>query len=352
MVAPGGGRGLSVYVVMLGVMSNDIPSLLLELASRQAGVIGRRQAIGSGMSSSAVVSKIARGRWQVICPGVYATFTGDVGRNALLWAMVLYAGTGAQLSHETAAELLFLADEQCPVIHLSIPSERRVRPLEGVVIHRSSHLEQGWRFARGVPPHTLVEETIMDLLDAAVNFDNAVGWITRAFQRNLTNERRLRQVITARKRVRWRDRLDEAIPMAASGTHSPLEYRYDRDVEHAHALPPARKQVPFTKPDGTRGFRDRYYDKYGLVVELDGKRYHDGRRDLDRRRDNAVTATTGATLRYGWDDVTHSQCETAAQVYAALRKRGYTGTLKSCSATCVALAKSAERSPSTTRRWT
>jgi len=189
----------------------------------------------------------------------------------------------------------------------------------------------------------MVEETIIDLLNAAANFDDAVGWITRAFQKNLTSEGNLRQAMAGRKKIRWRDRLDAAIPMAATGTHSPLEYRYDRDVEQAHGLPPARKQVPFTKPDGTRGFRDRYYDRYGLVVELDGKRYHDGdRRDHDRRRDNAATATTGATLRYGWDDVTRVRCETAAQVYAALRKRGYAGTLKPCSATCVALAEAAK----------
>ena len=301
-------------------------------------MISRRQAIGSGMSSSAVASKVACGRWQKIYSGVYATFTGPIGRNARLWAVLLCAGTGAQLSHETAAELLRLADERCPLIHLTIPGERRVRPPEGVVIHRSSHMEQGWRFAREVPPHTLVEETIMDLMDVAVNFDDAVGWITRAFQRNLTNERNIRRAMDVRKRLRWRDRLEEAIPMAASGTHSPLEYHYDRDVECAHALPSSRKQVPFTKPDGTRGFRDRYYDSYGLVVELDGKRYHDDRRDHDRRRDNATTATTGATLRYDWDDVTRTRCETAAQVYVALRKRGYTGALERCSPSCRALA--------------
>jgi hypothetical protein len=320
-------------------MASDVPPRLLELARFQAGVISRRQAIGTGMASSAVVSKAAYGRWRKIYPGVYATFTGPIGRSARLWAVVLYAGTGAQLSHETAAELLSLIDERSPLIHLAIPGERRVHPLAGVVIHRSSHMEQGWRFARGVPPHTLVEETIMDLLDSAVNLDDAVGWITRAFQKNLTNEGNLRRAMDVRKRLRWRDRLEEAIPMAASGTHSPLEYHYDRDVERAHALPPALKQAPFTKPDGTRGFRDRYYDKYGLVVELDGKRYHDDRRDQDRRRDNAATATAGATLRYGWDDVTRTPCETAAQVHSVLRKRGYTGMLKSCSVTCVALVE-------------
>jgi hypothetical protein len=263
-----------------------------------------------------------------------------VTRDAALWAALLYAGKGAQLSHETAAEILRLADQRSALIHVTIPVERRVRPVAGVIIHRSSYLEAGWRFARGIPPHTWTEETITDLVDSAANFDVAVGWVTAGFQRNLAGEARLRQVMTARKKLRWRDRLDEIIPMAVAGTHSPLEYRYDRDVERAHGLPPARRQVAFVKADGTRGYRDRCYGEYGLVVELDGKRFHDeedGARDRDRRRDNDATVTTWATLRYGWDDVTRTPCETAAQLFAALRARGYRGALKPCSAACTAL---------------
>jgi hypothetical protein len=336
---------LSAGIAILSGMSSEIPPRLLELARAQAGVISRRQALAAGMSSSAIKSKVATGRWQRIHPGVYATFTGLISRYAHMWAAVLSAGPGAQLSHETAAELLRLTDRQSLLIHLKVPATRHIGPFRGIVIHRSAYIEQGWRFARGVPPHTFAEQTIIDLLDAAVNFDDAVGWVTRAFQRNLTSEGKLRQAVATRKRLRWRDRLDEVLPMAATGTHSPLEYRYDRDVERAHGLPPARKQVPFTKPDGTRGFRDRYYAEYGLVVELDGKRYHDGeRRDDDRRRDNAVAATTGSTLRYDWGDVTRTQCGTAAQLYAALRRRGYTGELKPCSATCTALVELAAQS--------
>jgi len=320
-------------------MISDIPPRLLEQARSQAGVVARRQAIQAGMSKNGITSKVTSGRWRHIYPGVYATFTGPITRAARLWAVVLYVGKGAQLSHETAAEILRLGDQRSSLIHVTIPAERRVRAVRGVVIHRSSYLEAGWRFARGIPPHTWIEETITDLVDAAGNFDDAVGWVTAGFQRKLAGEARLRQVMAARKKLRWRTRLDEIIPMAAAGTHSPLEYRYDRDVERAHGLPPARRQVPFVKPDGTRGYRDRCYDQYNLVVELDGKRFHDeDGGDRDRRRDNNATIIAGATLRYDWDDVTRTPCETAAQLFAALRARGYPGTLKPCSAACTARA--------------
>jgi hypothetical protein len=186
-------------------------------------------------------------------------------------------------------------------------------------------------------PRTFVEETVVDLVGAANCLDDACGWITAAFGRRLTGEGPLRQTIGIRGKLRWRGELDEMIAAAAGGAHSVLEFRYDRDVERAHGLPTASRQVPFTKPDGSRGFRDRYYETYGLVVELDGKLAHPAeRRGHDRRRDNHAAAGGHATLRYDWDDVTRDGCATAAQVARSLAGRGWTGRLRPCSPACVA----------------
>ena len=94
--------------------------------------------------------------------------------------------------------------------------------------------------------------------------------------------------------MRWRADLGEIITAGAGGAHSVIEYRYDRDVERAHGLPPASKQVPFTKPNGSKGFRDRCYEEYGLIIELDGKQYHpDELKGRDQDRDNHAAATAG-----------------------------------------------------------
>ena len=320
---------------ILSGMSNDIPAELGNVARFQAGAVSRQQALRSGMSHSAVASKVKSGRWRPIYPGVYATFSGPVERQAQLWAAVLYAGDGAQLSHETAAEVNGLSDRQSRLINVSIPADRRVTGPKGVQIHISAYLDLKARFPRGVVPHTLVEETVIDLVGAADSFDDACGWVTAAFGRRLTGEAPLRDTLKARKKLRWRGQLDEMIIAAAGGAHSLLEFRYDRDVERAHRLPTASHQVPFTKPDGSRGFRDRYYEKFGLVVELDGKLAHPAdRRPLDRSRDNDAAADGGSTLRYDWDDVTRRGCRTAKQVARALASRGWQGRFRPCSPAC------------------
>jgi hypothetical protein len=334
--------GLSVGAVILDGMSTEIPSTLREMARLQAGVVTRRQALDAGLSVGVIKSKLKFGRWRQVHPGVYATFTGPASHEAQLWAAVLYAGKGAQLSHETAAELNGLTEHRSPLINVTIPASRRVRQPPGIKIHLSAYLDVDARFPRGVPPHTFVEETITDLVNAADSLDDACGWITSAFGRRLTGEGPLRKTLSTRRKLRWRGQLDEFIAAAAGGGHSLLEFRYGRDVERAHGLPKARQQVPFTKADGSRGFRDRYYDKYGLVIELDGGQAHPAeRRGHDRRRDNDATADGGATLRYDWDDITRRHCATAAQVAESLRSRGWTGELRSCSPACGAVPRKA-----------
>lgn len=318
-------------------MSYQIPPDLRELARFQGGVVTRQQALNSGLSTGAITSRLKYRKWRQIYWGVYVTFTGPVSREVQLWAAVLYAGRGARLSHDAAAELHGLIGQRTPLIHVTVPATRRVRPARNIVIHISASADVP-RFPRGVIPHTTVEETILDLAHAAREFDDACGWVTAAFGKRLTAEGPLRAAMKSRKRLRWRRKLDELVSAAACGTHSVLEYRYDRDVERAHGLPAASRQVPFTKPDGRRGFRDRYYAEYGIVVELDGKLAHpEERRAVDRRRDNAATAVGGSTLRYAWDDVTRDRCATAAQVAGALRSRGWEGRLKPCSRSCRAL---------------
>lgn len=316
-------------------MRETIPSRLLDQADWQAGLITREQALYAGLSSSAIRSKVAHARWQQVHWGVYATFTGALTQDARLWAAVLYAGPGARLSRESAAEVIRLVDRRPPFIHITVPASRRVKAPPGVAIHMSRREGAGWRFARGVPPHTMVEETVIDLVQAADDLNDAIAYVTGAFGRKLTTKERLMQEVNTRSRLRWRGDLDEIVAAGAGGAHSVIEYRYDRDVERAHGLPPAAKQARFSKPDGSRGYRDRYYEEYGLIVELDGKQYHpDELKGRDQDRDNHAAATAGSTLRYGWIDVTRKQCATAAQVHAALRRRGYTGSLKPCSPTC------------------
>lgn len=325
---------MSVPAITLSGMESELPPTLRNLARYQSGVVSRSQARQAGLSEDMIKFRVRSGRWRQIHPGIYATFTGKPSRRAQLWAAVLSAGPGAALSYETAAELHKLSDKQADTVHVTVPHQRRVVAPPGISVHRSRRASKTVQ-EHTSPPRTKVEETVLDLAQAAKSFDDVCGWITRAIARDLTDEASLRQAMTVRPRLRWRADLHELIVAAKSGDHSVLEFRYHRDVEKAHGLPESARQVPFETPNGSRGRRDRLYEPYGVVVELDGRLAHPAENKWkDKTRDNAATAAGNHTLRYGWTQVTGKTCATAAEVVRVLRRYGWDGRPRPCSPGC------------------
>jgi hypothetical protein len=309
-------------------MTQQLPPLCLRLLKRQSGVIAAWQSESVGLDRRRAEVLVRHGRWQRLYYGVYASFTGKPPRDAVLWAAVLRAGPESILSHETAAEVDGLLDKPSKLLHVTIPQSQRLRPIAGFAIHRSTRALEG----RGpwlLPPRTMIEETVLDLAQEAVTFDDVISLLARACQRRLTFPVLLEQRVEMRGRMRWRAEILHALQDVADGVESPLEYRYLRDIERAHSLPAGKRQAHAMQ--GGRGVRrDVFYREYGVVVELDGKLSHAERRVQDNRRDNAATACGLVTLRYGWADVTERACATAAEVGATLGGRGWPGPLGTC----------------------
>jgi hypothetical protein len=309
-----------------------VPAQLYREALFQEGILSTGQLVSAGMNREAL-SSLVRGRhWQRLHRGVYATFSGEPPRDARLWAAVLAAGPDAMLSYQSAAETWKLADKPSKPVHVTVPYQRRVQPIRGVVIHYSGRAEQA-RHPAAMPPRTLIEETVLDLAATAATLDDAVAWVTRALGHKLTTQAQLGQAMALRRKMRWRTDLAELLSPDAEGMHSVLEVRYHRDVESPHGLPAGSRQARFSI--GTRrAFRDRFYEQYLTVVELDGRATHTiDRRWDDIHRDNATSASGILTLRFGWLDVTKHPCRVAAEVALALATRGFTGA-RPCSPDC------------------
>src|SRR3712207_6340486 len=82
------------------------------LASRQFGVVSRRQLLELGFSPARITALVERGHVHRLLPGAYA-----VGHRATTWegnlvAALFWVGAGAALSHLTAATWWGLADHR------------------------------------------------------------------------------------------------------------------------------------------------------------------------------------------------------------------------------------------------
>jgi hypothetical protein len=309
-------------------MRVDLPGDLVE---RQAGVIERRQALQAGLRRDAIDGLVRTGRWQRLQYGVYATFSGEPGRDARLWAVILRAGPDAMLSHRTAAGLSGLTEYPGEVVHVIVPPDRRPKPIPGAVVHRLDRPRTA-RHPVLLPPRTRIEETVLDIAATASTIDDAIAWVFRATGQRLTTAERLQRAMAARGRMFWRAELAACLDDAAEGVRSNLEHRYVWGVERPHGLPRPVRQARVTR-DGQRCYLDNFYPEYLVGTELDGRAAHpSGERWRDYRRDNAGATDGIITLRYGWSDVTGQPCQVAAQVAAVLTQRGWPG--RRCGKAC------------------
>jgi hypothetical protein len=280
------------------------------LTDEQHGVVAKKQIDDVGIGRGSLGHRLKSGQWRRVHRGVYAAFTGELTREARLWAAILRAGRGAVLSHETAAELQRLTDEPSPAIHVTVPASRRPaqnKPIPGVVIHRSRHI-QAQELPEWELPRTRIEYTTAVLLRAAA---------------------------VERKRMRWRKWLDDALTDVAEGVYFHIEWHYRRDVELAHGLPKGVRQ-PSRVIGGGKDLKEFGYSGHSLRVELDGRIYHTGEGVAKDQRRDTVSLAAGdvRTLRFGHVDVTERACTTAALVAAALRGGGWDGASHPCRREC------------------
>jgi hypothetical protein len=308
-------------------MTLVIPAGCLKLIAGQSGVISRAQGAEFGLAGEEMRNRVRFADWQRIHHGVYATFSGDIQREAQLWAALLRAGPEAVLSHQTAAELCGLLKEPSTMIQLTVPAA--TNPVKhgriyGVVVHRSRILEVT-RHPVLSPPRTRVEHTVLDLIEEMHDPADRYDLICRAIGSRLTTSTRLRDALDKRSRFRDRREAESALGDAGQGALSNLERWYLRGVERRHKLPVAVRQARVRIGDKS-GYLDNLYEEYLVCVELDGAVAHPaGEHWKDKRRDRRNLAEEKlVTMRFGYRDLRteRAQCRTAGEVVRVLRDRG------------------------------
>jgi hypothetical protein len=162
----------------------------------------------------------------------------------------------------------------------------------------------------GSPPRLTVEDTVLDLATTGSDGD-VVTLLADALRLRLTTPSRLRAALGRRARHPRRRLLTELLT-DADGIESGLELAYLRDVERAHDLPRAMRQGGLPDLPYRTGVD---YDEFGLPVELDGRRGHEGAaRFRDMNRDNRHVLRGKPTLHTGggtlWRDPakSHFRC--------------------------------------------
>ena len=310
---------------------------VLALLAEQDGVVARRQVAALGATRADIERMLRRRAWVRLLPGVYVDHTGRPTWQQRSWAGVLHAWpaalSGASALRAVAGPGWRRYDDEGP-IDLAIAWERRLVAPEGYRIHRVRGLEGRVQWLAG-PPRVRVEEAALEVAAAAATPFGAIAVLADLCQLRRTTPARMLTCLDARSRIRGRGWLGDVLDDLAAGTCSVLEHAYLTGVERAHGLPTGRRQHRVVAQGGVT-YRDVDYDELGLVVELDGRLFHDSatRRDADLDRDLDAAVAGRASVRLSWGQVLDRPCRTAGRISDLLQARGWAGTAVPCGPGC------------------
>jgi hypothetical protein len=186
------------------------------------------------------------------------------------------------------------------------------------------------------PPRIRYEEAVLDVAAAAPSDFAALGELSRAVQGRRTTAARLLTALDGRQRITRRGWMNRVLHDVSVGACSVLEHGYLDRVERRHGLATARRQVRDRVGAGVI-YRDVEY-AVGLVVELDGRLFHDTttQRDADLDRDLVAAVTGKDSVRLSYGQVFERSCWTATQVATLLQTRGWRGAPRACAPHCPA----------------
>jgi very-short-patch-repair endonuclease len=262
-----------------------------KIARRQHGVISHPQLLALGMSRNAVSARARRGGLHRVHQGVYGVGYRPVSPEALWMAAVLACGTGATLSHGSAAALWGFLKPIAGPIDVSVPTRSGRGRRTGIRVHRCASLSPERVTWRRDVPVTTPARTIEDLEGMLP------PWLVR---------RARRQAEISGLRL--------GAEIATDRTRSDLEWDFLR-LCRRHGLP-----APEVNVKVGRRTVDFLWRRQGIAVETDFFGYHRGRvafRD-DRARDLELRRHGFAVHRFSEEQVNEQPEEVAADLRDAL----------------------------------
>lgn len=285
------------------------------MAEQQHGVVSRQQLREMGMLDAAVDHAIAVGRLFPLFRATFGVGHARVGSQGRMLAATLACGAGAVVSHGSAAFLLGLWESEPRTIH-AIAANELGRKIPEIHRHHVPPPVGEEVIVREAIPCTSPSRIIVDLA-GTVGDASLRRTIEQAAVLDMLDVPEIDRILSGPRRrgsPRLRGILDEWRRYPRVRLRSRME---------AKLLPLlSQRNLPIPKCNellqvGERSFEiDFLWRRQGLVVETDGKRFHDHPaaevRDLDRNR--ALIGGGFRVLRLRWEELRDRPEATIAKI--------------------------------------
>jgi elongation factor P len=289
--------------------------LVAQRAAEAWGVLSLDELFACGLSRDAVSDRALSGRLHKIHRGVYSVGHANPPVEGRFLAAVKACGSGAVLSHHSAAALwgFMQWDDRHPEITV-VGTAPRAHP--GLRVHRTTTLDRDDSARhRGIP----VTSPARTLLDLAAKLEHRPlrSATRRAQSLHRVNIRQLVAILARHWRRPGSAKLARIVVTGPAPTRSELEdVVLDLILRGGLAHPQVNEAL---RLGGRRVVPDFRWPAHRLVVEADGAAWHDNKlaRDADAERQALLEAHGERVLRVTWDQAIADPQRTLARLRAA-----------------------------------
>ncbi|HUQ62838.1 MAG TPA: type IV toxin-antitoxin system AbiEi family antitoxin domain-containing protein [Acidimicrobiales bacterium] len=288
--------------------AHPIDVRVARLASRHLGLVTRPELLRLGLTARQIDLRVERGFLEVVHRGVYRVASAPPSWEQRVLAATLAGGARAVASHRTAGQIFRLRGIEHAPVEILVPRERRVG-LDGVIVHRTTALHRPDVARRGLIPITTPARTLFDMA-AVIDMETLESALEDAVLQHLASWQYL---MRAAERLAGRGHpgsglivqlLRERDP-ETKPTESTLEDEVVRLLRRA-GLPAPERQIELWPPGFARPVRfDLGYRPQKLLLEVDSRRWHGARKDVERNsaKANIIVAAGYRALHFTKDDV-------------------------------------------------
>jgi predicted transcriptional regulator of viral defense system len=275
------------------------------LAGGQSGVVTLGQLEALGLTEDAVIKRVARGQLHRIHQTVYSLTPQVMTERGKFMAAVLACGSGAVLSHRSAAYLWGLVDSWEEPVDVTAPN-RRGRSPDGVAAHRDGSLQPiDTTILYGIPC-TTVARTILDFAGIEPEW-KVRKVVAQAEVLRVLDKAKLRALLKRSRRRRGVARLRlilDSIHPQTKRTRSELE-RLFLAMCAKHSVPEPEVNVWLAAPNGKRYQADFLWRDQRRIMEADSRRFHDTYTAFveDRKRQQQLELAGWRVSRCTWEEV-------------------------------------------------
>ncbi len=285
----------------------DLDSLAVDLASKQEGALSRAQLLGLGFTGDHLHHRLRSGHLVRAAPGVY-TVAGAVRTwRQRLWVASLDAGPAASVSHRSAAAVHQVTGFGPGPVEIIVSRPGRHRPKDGVAYHLTVLSDRHVCTVDGLRlttvPRTLCDlAAVLDRKALERALDNAVAARSTTYPLVAKVAQQLLRPGKAGM-IQLAGLLDERAP-----GQNPPATELERLLAELVKLAGIEPMVVGAAFPGRREIGhcvDGAIPTAMLVLEADGRRWHQRVEDLrrDRLRDNEAARHGWLTMRFMYEDL-------------------------------------------------